>query len=147
KWFAFDGGPRRRDPSPRLMRPPRIRKSGTRDGFPVLHASLPFFGHMLYFSSFGRDTIDVLCEVRDALGPLFWVNVGMNNWLLVSVEPEGFEVLKNRGTTSTHQQDTLGVFVGHSMLGQDGAPHHHVRSAMNGPFAPRGMTASGVAEL
>ena len=44
------------------------------DGFPVLHGSLPILGHTLYFSSFGRDTVDVLCEAREAIGPLFWIN-------------------------------------------------------------------------
>src|SRR5262245_27891832 len=128
--------------------PPRpIRARRFKDGFPVLPWALPLVGHTLYFSSFGRDTIDVLCEAREPLGPLFWVDVGMRKWLLVCTEPEGFEALKNRGTTSEHLQEVVGVFVGRSMLGQDGPLHHHMRSAMNGPFAPRGMTASRVGEL
>jgi cytochrome P450 family 117 subfamily A len=129
------------------MRSPPIRARHTRDGLPVLPGALPLVGHTLYFSSFGRDTIDVLCEARDALGPLFWINVGLRNWMIACVEPEGFELLKSRSATSAHYQDGIGVFVGQSMLGQDGAAHRHMRSAMNGPFAPRGMAASGVAEL
>lgn len=129
------------------MPPLPLRAERLRHGFPILPWALPLFGHTLLFSSFGRDTIDVLCEAREALGPLFWVDVGMRHWVLVCTEPEGLEVLKNKGTTSEHVQDVIGVFVGRSMLGQDGQPHHHMRSAMNGPFAPRGMTASRVGEL
>lgn len=129
------------------MSPAPIRARRFKSGFPVLPWALPLLGHTLYFSSFGRDTIDVLCEAREPLGPLFWIDVGMHNWVLVCTEPDGFEVLKNKGTTSEHMQDIIGVFAGRSMLAQDGPVHHHMRSAMNGPFAPRGMTASRVGEL
>ncbi len=36
---------------------------------------------------------------------------------------------------------------GISLIAQDGPVHHHMRSAMTGPFLPRGLTAAEVGPL
>jgi len=121
------------------------RTHHVKDGLPVLPGRLPIVGHLLGFT-LGRNPVDVMLEARERLGPLFWTDSGFGNWTLICTEPEVFEVLRNRVTTSAHFQDIVGVFVGKSLLGQDGPPHHHMRSALNSPFTPRGMTAARVGE-
>jgi cytochrome P450 monooxygenase len=117
-----------------------------KDGLPVLPGRLPVVGHMPSIL-LGGNPIHAMLEARERLGPLFWIDAGFGNWTLVCTEPEVFEVLRNRVTTSTHLQDVVGVFVGTSLIGQDGSPHHHMRSALNPPFTPRGIAAARVGEM
>jgi cytochrome P450 monooxygenase len=114
-----------------------------RNGIPVMPGRLPVLGHVLG-SVFGQDPVKPYLHARETLGPLFWMNFGLDNWVLICAEPEAFEALRNKVTTSEHYQDAAGLLLGKSLVAYDGRPHHHMRSALNGPFTPRGMVASEV---
>jgi cytochrome P450 len=118
------------------MRNPFSRAVKQRDGFPVLPGAFPVVGHlpMVY-----RELPATFEEGRK-LGPMFWITVGM--WVLVCTGPDALEILKSKAFTSSHLQEISPLVAGESMLAQDGATHRHMRSAMNAPFLPRGLSAS-----
>ncbi|HEX8438963.1 cytochrome P450 [Archangium sp.] len=114
-----------------------------REGIPILPGGLPLVGHAPY--NLG-DTLTFLRNAAARVGPLFWTkNVG--NYLLVCMGEPGFELLKNRVTSSEFIREQVPDFVGDSLLSRDGVPHRSLRSAMSGPFTPRGLTSSGAATI
>lgn len=117
-------------------------RSSTREGLPVLPGALPIVGHLLRTT---EDLPVVFEEARRELGPMFWMK--LSEWVLVCTGSEAFELLKNKTTTSAHYREVAGKFVGESLLGADGTPHRRMRGAMNGPFTPKGIVASGAADL
>jgi cytochrome P450 monooxygenase len=118
-------------------------KETHREGIPILPGALPLVGHAPF------NLGDVLTFLRNAekrVGPLFWMqNAG--NWGLVCMGEPGFELLKNKVTTSEHIREAAKDFIGDALLSRDGAHHRHLRSAMNGPFTPRGLTSTGASAL
>jgi cytochrome P450 family 117 subfamily A len=116
----------------------------TRDGFPVLDGAWPLLGHsgpMFY----GYRELHRRAEER--LGPVFWVDIGFGGSHLVCLHPEGFAVLRNKATTSTHYQERAAQLLGESLIVQDGERHAHLRQAMNRPFMPRGLAAASVGSV
>jgi cytochrome P450 monooxygenase len=58
---------------------------------------------------------------------------------------EGFELLKNKVTTSEHIAETGRLTIGeHGLLAVDGSTHQRMRGLMNPPFTPRGLGHSGI---
>jgi cytochrome P450 len=82
-------------------------------------------------------------------GPLFWMNMGRDRWVLTSTHEDCFAILRNKETSSAILSEMAGEAVagnplGRSLLILDGAAHRRARGAMNAPFTPRGMTAAGM---
>ncbi len=118
-------------------------KATLREGIPVLPGALPVVGHSLYTLG---NAITFLRNAEASVGPLFWTkNIGMHS-LVVMGEP-GFELLKNKVTSSEFIREGSPDFIGDSLLSRDGTPHRSLRSAMSGPFTPRGLTASGASAI
>ena len=121
------------------MRNPFNRSVTTREGFPVMPGSFPLVGHlpMVY-----RDLPGAFRAARElGLGPMFWVTLGLGQWVLLCTSPESIEVFKSKAFTSRHLQEIAPLVAGKSLLAQDGSLHRHMRSAMNPPFSPRGLDA------
>lgn len=120
------------------------QKQTHREGIPILPGELPVVGHAPYLLG---DTLDYLRDAAARMGPLFWMkNVG-NQYSLVCMGAPGFELLKNRVTSSEFLREQAGDFIGDTLLSRDGPPHRRLRSAMSGPFTPRGLTSSGAASI
>jgi len=115
-------------------------RSGPRrkQGYPVMHGAWPVVGHL---PSLYVDTLALARRAERELGPLFWLNQGFGHLALYCLEPEAFDVFRNRVTSSEHLRTVAGAFLGESMIVHDGQKHHHMRSAMNGPFTPKGLAA------
>jgi hypothetical protein len=60
---------------------------------------------------------------------------------------EAFEILKSKAFISGHLPRLSPLVAGQSVLSQDGDAHRHLRSALNGPFLPRGLSASTVGAM
>ncbi|HEX5746420.1 MAG TPA: cytochrome P450 [Archangium sp.] len=114
-----------------------------REGIPVLPGALPLVGHSLYTMG---NALTFLRDAEAKVGPLFWTkNMGM--YTLVCMGEPGFELLKNKVTSSEFIREGSPDFVGDSLLSRDGTPHRSLRSAMSGPFTPRGLTSSGASAI
>lgn len=120
------------------MRNPFARAVKLRDGFPVMPGAFPLVGHIPVVY---RGLADLFQESR-GLGPMVWVTFGFGMWTLVCSGPEALEIFKSKAFTSTHLQQIAPLVAGESLLAHDGAAHRHMRSAMNAPFTPRGLSAS-----
>lgn len=124
-----------------LLRP--SQKPTLREGIPVLPGALPVVGHSLYTMG---NALTFLRDAEARVGPLFWTkNIGM--YTLVCMGEPGFDLLKNKVTSSEFIREGSPDFVGDSLLSRDGTPHRSLRSAMSGPFTPRGLTASGASTI
>jgi cytochrome P450 monooxygenase len=122
---------------------PFARAVVQRGGFPVLPGRYPLLGHAWVFF---EDVLDVLREGHARLGPLFWMNLFLDRWLLVCEGALGFEALRSKAAANGHiRKEKAGeLILGESMLSQDGDAHRHVRSAMSGLFSPRGLSAGAL---
>ncbi|MEZ4295562.1 MAG: cytochrome P450 [Polyangiaceae bacterium] len=122
---------------------PFARAVVQRDGFPVLPGRYPLIGHAWVF--FG-DLLEVLRGGHARLGPLFWMNLFLDRWLLVCEGALGFEALRSKAVANGHiRKEKAGeLILGGSMLSQDGEAHRHVRSAMAGLFNPRGLATGAL---
>lgn len=100
-------------------------------------------GHlpMLY-----RGLPEALAEARK-LGPIFWIHVGFGTWALICTGRDAIEILRNRAFTSEHLQEIAPLVAGESLLSHDGQAHKHMRSAMNGPFLPKGIASAGAGQV
>lgn len=125
------------------LRAARRLRLRDRDGFPVAPGWVPGLGHMAAMM------IDLprLCEEGDRLGPLFWLYIIPGKWVLTSIREDAFSMFRNRETSSICFFRDGGEVVGQSLLGVDGDPHRRMRGALNGPFTPRGLTASRAGAL
>jgi cytochrome P450 len=84
-------------------------------------------------------------------GPLFWMNLGGERWVLASTHEDWFAILRNKETSSAVLAEmadhaVAGSPLGRSLLVLDGAAHRRTRGTMNAPFTPRGMTAAGMGQ-
>lgn len=120
---------------------PLTRRVRYLDGLPVLPGHFPVLGHA---PSMHFDAIGLLRWGRETLGPLFWMVNGPHHRSATYTERDAFDLLKNRTTSSEYLKENTKVLVGESLLGQDGKTHQHMRTAMNAPFTPRGLTVTGV---
>lgn len=116
-----------------------LRPARTRGGFPCMAGELPGIGHAL---SLHIDAVDTLRRAHAALGPLFWVRLGSNNWFLFCTGPGALDLLKDPRVATAGSRDTLRYLLGDSLLNLDGPRHRRVRSTMNAPFSPRGLAES-----
>lgn len=116
----------------------------TRDGFPVMRGYLPVVGHMplLY-----RGAVATLQRAEREQGPFVQVDRGFGRWLLFCFGADMFELLRNRAVVLAGARARLDYLVGRSLVSLDGAPHKHVRSAVNPTFSARGLADSTAAGL
>jgi cytochrome P450 monooxygenase len=122
---------------------PFQRRVVQRDGLPVLPGRYPFLGHAWVFSD---DLLSVIRRAHADLGPLFWLNLFLDRWMLVCQGLPAFETLRSKSVTNGHlRREKAGeLIIGAGMLSLDGAPHQHVRSAMSSPFTPRGLQTGAI---
>lgn len=113
-------------------------------GFPYLEGAFPVVGTMprMYFGL--RRLLD---DAERRLGPFFWMDLGFGAEVLMCRHLDGLVALRNKTTTSTHYQVRAHALLGDSLIVQDGAKHHHMRSALNGPFTPKGLSAAEVGPI
>jgi cytochrome P450 len=76
---------------------------------------------------------------------------GENRWVLTSTHEDCFAILRNKETSSAilgemADEAVAGNPLGRSLLILDGAAHRRTRGAMNAPFTPRGMSATGMGQ-
>lgn len=123
---------------------PLMRRPRPRLGFPVMRGAFPVVGHI---PALATDCLGLFRVAEEELGSHFWIDAGFGLDVLQCVVPEVFAIFKNKTTSSSYMQDTLGTLVGGSLIVHDGVKHEHMRSAMNGPFLPRGLTGAGVGDI
>lgn len=123
---------------------PFSRSVRLRDGLPVLPGAFPVAGHL---PAAFRSLPDLVRRAREEVGPVYWLNAAMGQWIVVCTGPEAVEIFKSKSFTSGHIARLSPLVAGQSLLSQDGDAHRHLRSAMNGPFLPRGLSASKVGAM
>jgi cytochrome P450 len=118
--------------------------AGARLGFPVAPGGFPVVGHM---PAIAFDGLGFVRRTQARVGPIFWIDLGFGRDELMLLGAEGFGIFKNRFTTSEYLKSMLPELFGVSVLVQDGAVHQHMRTAMNAPFMPRGLSAAEVGQV
>jgi cytochrome P450 family 117 subfamily A len=93
------------------------------------------------------DALGLMRHAERTLGSFFWTRGGFGRSNLYCLLPDVFSIFKNKFTTSTYMQDVVPDLFGSALIAQDGAAHHHLRSAMNTPFLPRGLSAAQVGAM
>ncbi len=119
---------------------PFNRSPGLRDGIPILPGAFPLIGHI---PTVYRKLPETIRRARAEYGDLVWVTTGFG-WLLYCTGPGAIDLFRNRSFDSSHLETVYPTVGGGTMLARDGAAHRHMRGALNQPFLPRGLTASGV---
>lgn len=125
------------------LRTARRLRPRDRHGFPVAPGWVPGVGHIpaMMFD------LPRVCAEGDRIGPLFWVYMIPGKWVLTSVREDVFSIFRNRETSSINFFRDGEIVIGRSVLGADGDPHRRMRGALQGPFTPRGLTASRAGAL
>jgi cytochrome P450 len=125
---------------------PLARRVEERHGFPVLPGGFPLLGHL---PAIAVDELGFLRDAERRLGSLFYVSFGFGNYQLVHMGKDALTLFRNKGADSSYMREGGGVtdVFGQSVLVHDGPVHHHLRSAMNGPFQPRGLAEARVGEI
>jgi cytochrome P450 len=114
-------------------------------GIPVMFGRFPVVGSL---PAFLTDPVGLQRRATAALGPLFWIDLGVGQGLqLTLTNDEAFGLFKSPGVESSHLFEQAELFFGRSLLVTDGTPHRHVRSVLNKPFSPGGLDRVGVARL
>ena len=121
-----------------LLNPLRRRKRQLQ-GFPVLPGGFPLLGHL---PAMMTDALGLMRRAHREYGDFFWMLSGFGQRSLYCLHPDVFSIFKNKVTTSVFLQEVASDFLGRSLLVHDGPLHQHMRSAMNGPFLPPGLTAA-----
>jgi cytochrome P450 monooxygenase len=111
----------------------------------VARGYLPVLGHVPALVA----DLPGLLESGSSEGPLFWMNMGGERWVLTSTREDFFAILRNKETSSAilgemADEAVAGNPLGRSLLILDGDAHRRTRGAMNAPFTPRGMTTAGM---
>ncbi|WP_437753632.1 cytochrome P450 [Sorangium sp. So ce1389] len=126
-------------------RNPLARRVQTRHGFPVLPGGFPVVGHM---PAIAVDTLGLLREGQRRFGSLFFSHQGFDDWHLVYASNEAFSLFKSKALDSSYlTEGGLGNLFGQTLMAHDGASHRHIRTAMNGPFSPKGLDAAEVGAI
>lgn len=118
--------------------------TGSLEDIPTLPGRLPLLGHLW---SMHKNLPQLFMKGRRDLGPIFFVDAGMNNRMLVVDGEEGFRLYRNRETTSEHLAEDFGDFLGDSLLTHDGDVHKRMRGAMSASFTQGGLRAAGAGEM
>jgi cytochrome P450 len=127
-----------------LLLNPLERRGAELRGFPLFRGAFPVLGHL---PAIAGDYLGLVRRAAQEVGPFFWLRSGFAAPTLTCVDPEVFSIFRNKVTTSTYLQELLPDLFGVSLIAQDGPVHQHMRSAMNAPFLPRGLTAAEVGPL
>jgi cytochrome P450 len=123
---------------------PLDRRIKSQRGFPIAPGAFPLIGHL---PAIATDYLGLLRRAEREVGPFFYLRSGFERPVLNCLHPDVFSIFKNKVTTSTYLLELLPDLFGISLIAQDGPVHQHMRSAMNGPFLPRGLTAAEVGPL
>jgi cytochrome P450 len=123
---------------------PLRRQVKHRLGFPVMPGGFPVIGHL---PAVATGYLELVRTAESRLGSFFWLESALGAKQLNCLDPDVFTIFKNKVTTSTYLQTHFADLFGGSLIAQDGPPHHHMRSAMNMPFLPSGLTASEVGPM
>jgi cytochrome P450 len=118
---------------------PLHRRAPAVAGYPTFAGAFPLVGHM---PAIAVDYLGLIRRAERELGSVFWLDVGFGKSTLHAMGPEAFGLFKNKVTTSTYLQDSFFEAFGISVIATDGPQHHHMRTAMNPPFLPRGLSSS-----
>jgi cytochrome P450 family 117 subfamily A len=118
-----------------------------RQGIPVAPGYMPGLGHV---PALLADLPGVLNSGASE-GPVFWMNMGGDRWVLTSAQEDWFAMLRNKETSSEILSEmaadaVAGNPLGRSILVLDGPAHRRTRGALSGPFTPRGMSAAGMGQ-
>ncbi|PRP95224.1 cytochrome P450 [Enhygromyxa salina] len=109
---------------------------------PKLPGRWPILGNIPRFS---RDAVGLLRDAQNQLGPVFWIDLGFGNNAFIVMSDEGFTLLKNKDTNSSHLREF--PILGSSMLTVDGPQHRRMRGASSSAFTPAGLSRASVGEL
>lgn len=110
-------------------------------GFPIAPGGWPVIGHMPLFF---KDMLGFMRQAEQSLGKFYWTDAGFGMRTLVCSEPEVINALRNKTTTSEHLAELSERFLGQSLLVHDGVHHLRMRSSMNAPFTPKGLSATEI---
>jgi cytochrome P450 len=124
---------------------PLARRVEERGGFPVAPGRFPVLGHI---PALAVDALGFMRDMERQVGPLYYVNFGFDDWQLTYTDKEAISIFRNKVTHSEPLRATeaMSQFLGQSLIVHDGPIHHHMRSTMNGPFQPRGLSEARVGE-
>lgn len=127
-----------------MQTPPPRSQPSERLGFPIAAGAFPVVGHLprLYWS-----LPEVFKQAQKDLGDFFWIDFGFNTWQLVYAGEDPGPIFRNQQTTSTFMAGLAGDFLGQSLIVKDGREHTRTRTALSGPFLPRGIGAAGLGEI
>jgi cytochrome P450 len=116
-----------------------------RNGIPVLPGAYPGIGHL------PAVLVDELGLLRDGLrdlGPLFYMGLGYEDWLVVYAGRDALSLFKNKSLDSRYMREgRVRELFGDGLIVHDGLAHRHLRSAMSGPFLPTGIGEAGLGGL
>jgi cytochrome P450 len=118
---------------------PLKRHAPDRDGFPTFAGTFPLFGHM---PAVMTDYLGLVRRAAATHGPMFWLDMGFGRMALHATQPEAFQLFKHKSLSSAYLQQMMPDVFGISIIAQDDPTHRHMRSAMNPPFLPRGLSSS-----
>lgn len=110
-----------------------------RAGIPVVTGGWPVLGHFLPMS---RDFLHFIQAAETKYGKLFWVDGGFGRDSLICTDPEVFNAFRSKALNSESFQALGNDFLGQSLVVHDGPKHSRMRSAMNAPFTPKGLSGT-----
>ncbi|WP_437964640.1 cytochrome P450 [Sorangium sp. So ce260] len=126
-------------------RNPLAHRAQTRHDFPVLPGGFRVVGHM---PAIAVDALGLLREGQRRFGSLFFWSQGFDHWHLVYASNEAFSLFKSKAVDSSYlTEGGVGHLFGQTLMAHDGASHRHIRTAMNGPFSPKGLDAAEVGAI
>jgi cytochrome P450 len=111
---------------------------------PVVGGRWPVLGHM---PELFRRLPAFHVGAREALGPLYWVDVGFGNFHLMYASPEAVALFRSKAADSSYMRGAAGDLLGESLIVMDGAPHTKARNTLNPSFSPKGLTTANVGEI
>lgn len=127
-----------------LLLNPFARAVRYRDGLPVLPGAFPLIGHL---PAVYKGAPALFRDARKELGNVFWVKAGPGFDLVSCAGVDAIEIFRNKAFTNEHLQEVSPLVARGTLLAQEGAAHRHMRAAMNGPFAPRALSAKTVGPM
>lgn len=108
----------------------------------------PFIGHQGRMVSAGH--LRWMQALRQTHDRYVWVDMGLGspNWHIMCLDAADHKLLGNTKALSVAQySDISGLLLGRSLLTRDPPEHTDMRSTLNRPFTPRGLSAAGVGRI
>lgn len=115
-----------------------------RDGIPVLPGAWPILGHLPLVYKRAAKTFK---RARAEIGPIFWVSAGPGFDVISCSGEAALDIFRSKAFSSEHLQEISPIVARGTLLAQDGQAHRHMRAAMNGPFAPRALSARSIGPM